>query len=96
MVSRETMKEALKSLKIGPKILARRSNALRDILLATEKETKQLAGSALTTKSVFSRNIWGLEGRKSPSIKCPWTSVKIGWWHFLPDTGGGGCLGNNQ
>lgn len=45
------MEEALKSLKIGPRILARRSNALKDILLAAE-EAKQLAGNTLTTKSV--------------------------------------------
>lgn len=38
-VSREMMAEALKRLKIGPKILARRSNALWD-MLATEEEAK--------------------------------------------------------
>lgn len=51
-VSRETMEEALKSLKISPKILTRCTNALWDILLATEEETKKLAGSNLATKSV--------------------------------------------
>lgn len=46
------MEEALKSLKVGPKILARRSNALWDILLNTEEEAKQLTGNLFTTKSV--------------------------------------------
>lgn len=45
------MEEALKTFKIGPKLLARMSNALLEILLATE-ETKQLAGSTLATNSV--------------------------------------------
>lgn len=44
------MEEALKSLKIGPEILAR--NALWDTLLATEKGAKKLTGSTLATKSV--------------------------------------------
>lgn len=36
-VSRETMEEALKNLNIGPKVLARRLNAMSDILLATDQ-----------------------------------------------------------
>lgn len=44
--------ETLKSLKIGPKILARRSNEPWDILLATEEKAKMLAGSTLAIKSV--------------------------------------------
>lgn len=44
------MEEALKSLSIAPKILARRSNATWDILLATITETKVLAEGILTTK----------------------------------------------
>lgn len=51
-VSKETLEEALKSFKIGPKILARMSNALWDILLATVEEAKKLAGSTLATNSV--------------------------------------------
>lgn len=51
-VSRETMKEALKSLSIGLKVLARRSNAMGNILLATEQEPRGLTGSILTSKSV--------------------------------------------
>lgn len=35
-VRRETMKDALKALNIGAKMLARRSNAMWDILLATD------------------------------------------------------------
>lgn len=45
----ETMEKALKS----HEILARRSNALRDILLATEQEVKQLTSSILATKSIL-------------------------------------------
>lgn len=51
-VSKETLEEALKSFKIGPEILARMSNALWDILLATVEEAKKLAGSTLATNSV--------------------------------------------
>lgn len=43
---------ALKSLNIMPKILAQRSNAIWDILLATMEESKALDGSILTTKWV--------------------------------------------
>lgn len=39
-------------MKIGRKVLARRLNALWDILLPTEQEAKQFAGSILTAKSV--------------------------------------------
>lgn len=46
------MEEALKALKINPKVLARRTNALWDILLATEQQAKVLAGSVLITKSL--------------------------------------------
>lgn len=49
-VSREVMEEALKALKIGTKVLARRSNAIWDILLAMEEAMKTLAGSILTMK----------------------------------------------
>lgn len=51
-VNREIMEEALKSLKIGSKILARRSNAKWEILLATENTAKDLVGSILLTKAV--------------------------------------------
>lgn len=51
-VSRECMEEALKVLNIHPKILARRSNALWDLLLASEEQAKTLAGSVLFTKSI--------------------------------------------
>lgn len=49
-VNRKIMEEALMSLSIAPKILARRSNATWDILLATITETKVLAEGILTTK----------------------------------------------
>lgn len=46
-VSRETTEEALKGLSIALKVLARRSHAMWDILLATEQELKQHAGNTL-------------------------------------------------
>lgn len=46
------MEEALKNLNIAPKVLARRSNAMWDILLGKEVEAKQLAGSVLSTTSI--------------------------------------------
>lgn len=46
-VSREIMEDALKSLNIGTKVLACRSNAMWDILLQTEDVAKALAGSIL-------------------------------------------------
>lgn len=52
-VSRETMEEALKSLNITPKILARRTRALWDLLIATEEEAKKLTGSVLTSKTEY-------------------------------------------
>lgn len=36
-VSRDTMEETLKSLEIGPKTLAKRSNAMWDVLLEKEE-----------------------------------------------------------
>lgn len=46
------MEEAPKILKIGPKMLARRSNAMCDIVLANEQEGKQLVGSILMSNAV--------------------------------------------
>lgn len=46
------MEEVLKTLKINPKVLARRTNVIWDILLPTEQEAKQLAGSVLTTRNL--------------------------------------------
>lgn len=48
----EIIEEAIKSLNIGVKILARQSRVMWDILLATEDAMKALAKSILTTKSV--------------------------------------------
>lgn len=47
-VSREAMEEAIKEAKV----LARRSNAMWDILLVTEERAKSLAGSILTSKTL--------------------------------------------
>lgn len=44
------MEEALRSLQIALKVLAKRSNVMWDILLANEEEAKLLIGSVLTTK----------------------------------------------
>lgn len=46
------MNQALKTFKIGNKILARRSNALWNILLAAEKDAKKLAARTMTRNSV--------------------------------------------
>lgn len=46
-VSREAVEEALKYLKIVLKILAKRSHLMWNILLASEMEAKELAGSIL-------------------------------------------------
>lgn len=51
-ISRDTMKEVLKSLQIQPKVLTRKSNAMWKILLANKEEAKKLAGRVLTNKSV--------------------------------------------
>lgn len=58
-ISREIMEEVLKSLNIAPKVLARRSNTMLDILLATVKEAKILAGSILTSKLVRLQTVSG-------------------------------------
>lgn len=46
------MEEALQSLNIATKIV-NHSNAMWDILLVMEEAVKELAGSILTTKSVW-------------------------------------------
>lgn len=46
------MEEALKSLRIEPKILARRSRAMWDLLLTSEREAKKLSGNVLTSKTL--------------------------------------------
>lgn len=49
-VSREAIEEALKCLKDIYKMLTICSNAMWDILLATEEKAKQLTGNILMTK----------------------------------------------
>lgn len=44
------MEEALKSLKIGPKVLVRRANTVWDNLLATKQEARQLARSVFDSQ----------------------------------------------
>lgn len=51
-VNREIVEEAIKSLNIGAKVLARRRRAMWDILLASEDSAKALTSSIMTTKSV--------------------------------------------
>lgn len=48
-VNRGMMEEALNSLNNGAKVLDRLSNAMWDILLATEEAAKVLAGNILTS-----------------------------------------------
>lgn len=51
-VSRETMDEALRTVNVAPRVLARRSNAMWGILLlASEEEAKKQAGNILVTKA---------------------------------------------
>lgn len=52
IISRDGMEEALKSLNIGVKVLARRSNVMWDILLVSKEEVKSLARIVLTMKAV--------------------------------------------
>lgn len=46
-ITRERMEAGLKNMNIKPKMLAKRSYAIKDILLATEEEARQLTGSIL-------------------------------------------------
>lgn len=52
VVNREMMEEKLEALNIGARVLARRSNAMWEILLATEKAAKALTGGVHTTKTL--------------------------------------------
>lgn len=51
-VRNENMEETLKTLRISPKVLARRTNALWNILLPTEQQGKELTGSVLNTNNL--------------------------------------------
>lgn len=51
-VNREAMEEVLKALNVEAKVLARRSNAMWDILLVSKEVAKTLAGNTLTTKTM--------------------------------------------
>lgn len=53
LIGVNTMEDALKALSINPKFLARRTNALWDLLLQTEYQTKILAGSILAIKNLL-------------------------------------------
>lgn len=69
------MEEVLKALNISPNVLARRSNAMWDILLATEKEVKQLAGSIRMMKNVRLQTMYMATRRKKlRCMWCPWIS----------------------
>lgn len=52
------MEEAMKSLQIQPKVLARRSNAMSNILLACKEDAKYLTGSVRTIKSVRMQTVY--------------------------------------
>lgn len=60
-VNRESMEEALKSLNVGVKVLAWRSNAKWDILLQIEEAAKSLAESIFKTKSLRLQTVYGDE-----------------------------------
>lgn len=51
-VCRETMEEALKSLKTKTRILARWSRVMWDLLLTSEQEAKKLSGNVSTSKTL--------------------------------------------
>lgn len=77
-ISRKTTKEDLKSLKIVPKVWARRSNALWDILLVTKQEAKHLGNKMCpSTGMIWARqsdHTWGAcrhFGRPDGGIFCP-------------------------
>lgn len=77
-VSRETREEAIKSLNIGPKVLARRSNTMWEILLANKQEANQLAGSILMSKVVWLQTESMGTGRTKITIQVYlWISPKI-------------------
>lgn len=66
----------LKNLKIGAKVLARRSKAMWNVLLATEQESKQLTGSILISMTLrieteyigtLSYSLWGARGHNRVS-----------------------------
>lgn len=85
------MEEALKCLEIGPKILARKSNALWVILLATDEEAKQLAGSTLATKSVRLQTEYIGTRRKKVTSMVAINGNRLGAL-FCQVRRGGGCL----
>lgn len=59
-ISKYTLEEAVKSLQITPKVVAKSSHAMWQIVLSLGEEVKQLAGSELMTKTVRSQSIWAL------------------------------------
>lgn len=60
--SRERMEEARKSLEIIVKVLTKRSNAMWEILLTSDEETKALVESILTDLEVrMQKSIWAPE-----------------------------------
>lgn len=84
------MEETLKSLLIAPKILMKRSNSIWDSLLATEEETKLLAGSILTTKAIRLQTEY--MGIRVTLYGFPWTSLRTGWRSFYQVQINHGCL----
>lgn len=63
------MEEMLKSLEIGPKFLAKRSNAMWDVLLAKEEKARQLA-SNIDHKNCSSSD--GVYGHPKDNSDCTW------------------------
>lgn len=51
-VNREGMEDALKSLNISLKVLAKKNNVCWDILMVSKEEAKALVRTILTTKAV--------------------------------------------
>lgn len=87
-VSREIMEGALKCLNIAPNLLAKRSNAMWDILLATEEEARSLAGSILSTKigDVANGKLWAPARLELRCMGVPLDILKDHLVTFLPNT----------
>lgn len=73
------MVEVLKTLKIYPKVLARRTNALWDILLPTEQDAKQLAGNVLVSKNLKLQTEYLGTRRTKITIHCVPIDISEDW-----------------
>lgn len=74
----------MKDMKSVQKLLAKRSYAMWDILMATEEEARQLAGSIIKAKAVRLRtNYMGTRKIRVTLHGCLQISHRTGWGLFL-------------